>query len=129
MGSPCTTLEFRQKINTANIAPTSGTEYSSALMDILQNFHQNLRWSGWKIGEFFVKLNGPTMLQIIIFITQNTRPSIIFGADKDNSIWAALSNDGNYTAVSPIPHAHIIWPWKGPSKRKSFFFKFQMAIM
>jgi len=30
-----------------------------------------------------------------------------FVADKDNSIWAALSNDGNCAAVSPIPHAHI----------------------
>ena len=28
-------------------------------------------------------------------------------ADNDNSIWAALSNDGSYTAVSPIPYAHI----------------------
>src|SRR6218665_60774 len=61
MGSPCTTLEFRQKINTANIAPTSGTEYSSALgiMDILQNFHQSLRSSGWKIGEYFFKTKWP----------------------------------------------------------------------
>ena len=28
-------LEFRQKMNTVNIAATSGTEYSSALMHIL----------------------------------------------------------------------------------------------
>jgi len=37
-------LEFRQKMNTANIAIISGTEYSSALMHILWNFQQNLRW-------------------------------------------------------------------------------------
>jgi len=48
-------------------------------------------------------------------------PRITFVADKDNNIWTALSNDGNYTAVSPIPHAHIIWPWKGPTKDKSSF--------
>jgi len=40
-------------MNNANIAVTSGTEYSSALVHILWNFQQNLRWSSWKIAESF----------------------------------------------------------------------------
>jgi len=47
----------------------------------------------------------------------------------DNSIWAAHSNYVNFTAVSLIPRAHIIGPWKWSSKRKSLVFQFQMAIM
>jgi len=50
-------------MNTANIAVTCGTEYSSALMRILSNFQQNLRWLRWKIAESFKKkLNGSTLL-------------------------------------------------------------------
>jgi len=46
-------------MNTVNVAVTSGTEYSSALMQILWNFQHNLRWSSWKIAESFFKTKWP----------------------------------------------------------------------
>ena len=48
-------------------------------------------------------------------------------ADKDNSIWAALSNDGNYTAVSPTLHTHI-YGLENDRQNAKAFFQFQMAI-
>jgi len=107
-------------MNTANIVVTFCTAYSSALMHILWNFQQTLRWPSWKIAESFLKTKWPFHAgsNYIYYTTQVSRT--IFGADKDTSIWAALCNDGNFTAVSPIPHAHTIWSWKRSSKRKGF---------
>ena len=114
-------------MNIANIAVTSGIEYSSALMHILWNFQKIWDDHAGKLLNHFLKTKWPhyPVKNYIYYI--NTVPRTIFVADKDDSTWAALSNDGN-TAVSPIPQAHIIWPWKWSSKCKSFF-QFQMAVM
>jgi len=89
-------------------------------MHILWNFQQNLRWSSWKIAESFLKTKWPHYA-VNNYIYYTKHESSV--ADKDNSIWAALSNDGNYTAVITYPmHMPLItWPWKWSSKRKSVF--------
>ena len=97
-------------MNTANIVVTFCTAYSSALMHMLWNFQQNLRWSSWNIAESFLKTKWPyyagnDYMYYTIWVSRT-----IFVADKDNSIWAALSNDGNYTAVSPTPHQNEVFP-------------------
>src|SRR6218665_3189824 len=48
MGLPQTSLKFRQKKNTENIAAKLCTACPNTLIDILWKFYQNLRWSSWK---------------------------------------------------------------------------------
>ena len=62
-----------------------------------------------KLQNHFLKTKWPHYAVKCTFsLLHKTRvPRTISVADKDNSIWAALSNDGNYTAVSPTLHTHI----------------------
>ena len=90
MRSPFTALEFRQKINTANIALTSGTEYSSALMDNghslkLSARSEMIRLENWRISFLKTKWPNYAVNTCICYAKQETHENNFF-ADKDNSI-------------------------------------------
>jgi len=71
---------------------------------------------------------GPLCCKEYIFLHKTRVHRTIVITDNDNSIWAALSYDGNYTAVSPTLHTRI-YGLENDRQNVKVFFQFQMAIM
>ena len=64
---------------------------------------------------------GPLCCKEYNFLHKTRVHRTICIADKDNSIWAAFSNDGNYTAVSSTLHTHIYGLENDRQNTKVFF--------